>query len=66
MTSHDFEILIDGECPLCRREAALLRRLDRDHGRYSQPSTVTELLRLMHQYPDARVVAGGEHWHAAE
>ena len=28
-----FEILIDGECPLCRREAAAMRWLDRRHGR---------------------------------
>ncbi len=26
-------MLIDGDCPLCRREAALLRRLDRGRGR---------------------------------
>lgn len=29
----DFTILIDGECPLCAKEAALLRRLDRNRGR---------------------------------
>jgi predicted DCC family thiol-disulfide oxidoreductase YuxK len=28
-----FRVLIDGGCPLCRREAALLRRLDRSRGR---------------------------------
>ena len=28
-----FRVLIDGACPLCRREAALLRRLDRGRGR---------------------------------
>lgn len=28
-----FTILIDGDCPLCRHEAALLRRLDRGRGR---------------------------------
>lgn len=28
-----FTVLIDGACPLCRREAALLRRLDRRRGR---------------------------------
>ncbi|MHC4949249.1 MAG: thiol-disulfide oxidoreductase DCC family protein [Planctomycetota bacterium] len=27
-----FTILIDGDCPLCRREAALLARLDRGRG----------------------------------
>jgi predicted DCC family thiol-disulfide oxidoreductase YuxK len=28
-----FTVLIDGGCPLCRREADLLRRLDRGRGR---------------------------------
>ena len=28
-----FTVLIDGDCPLCRREAAMLRRLDRGRGR---------------------------------
>lgn len=28
-----FTIFIDGECPLCRREADLLRRLDQGRGR---------------------------------
>jgi predicted DCC family thiol-disulfide oxidoreductase YuxK len=28
-----FRVLIDGECPLCRREAAVLQRLDRGRGR---------------------------------
>jgi len=28
-----FTILIDGDCPLCRREAAVLRRMDRGRGR---------------------------------
>ncbi len=27
-----FTILVDGECPLCRREADLLRRMDRGRG----------------------------------
>ena len=29
----EFRVLIDGACPLCRREAALLRRLDRGRAR---------------------------------
>jgi len=33
MRSPDFTILIDGDCPLCAREASLLRRLDRGRGR---------------------------------
>lgn len=28
-----FTILVDGECPLCRKEAAFLRKLDRGRGR---------------------------------
>lgn len=28
-----FTLLIDGDCPLCRREGELLRRLDRGRGR---------------------------------
>jgi predicted DCC family thiol-disulfide oxidoreductase YuxK len=30
MTQAQFTILIDGQCPLCRREAAFMRRLDRE------------------------------------
>ncbi len=33
MSQTEFTILIDGECPLCRHEANLLRRLDRGRGR---------------------------------
>ena len=29
----EFRLLYDGECPLCRREVAALRRLDRGRGR---------------------------------
>jgi predicted DCC family thiol-disulfide oxidoreductase YuxK len=32
-TPWDFRVLYDGECPLCVREIALLRRLDRGRGR---------------------------------
>lgn len=32
-TSWDFRILYDGDCPLCVREVAMLRRLDRGRGR---------------------------------
>jgi predicted DCC family thiol-disulfide oxidoreductase YuxK len=31
--SWEFQLLYDGECPLCAREVALLRRLDRGRGR---------------------------------
>lgn len=33
MTGPEFTILVDGECPLCEREAELLRRLDGGRGR---------------------------------
>lgn len=33
MAEERFTIFIDGECPLCRHEASLLRRLDRGRGR---------------------------------
>lgn len=33
MAAQPFTILIDGDCPLCRGEARLLRRLDRGRGR---------------------------------
>ncbi len=33
MPTPAFTILIDGDCPLCRHEANLLKRLDRGHGR---------------------------------
>ncbi len=29
----EYEILVDGECPLCAKEAALLRRMDAGRGR---------------------------------
>lgn len=33
MTNWQFKILIDGECPICRREASFLRWLDDGRGR---------------------------------
>ncbi len=33
MTHPEFTVLIDGDCPLCQKEAALLERLDRGRGR---------------------------------
>lgn len=32
-SSPSFTLLVDGECPLCAKEAALLRRFDRGRGR---------------------------------
>lgn len=33
MGNPEFTILIDGECPLCRHEANMMRRLDRGRGK---------------------------------
>jgi len=33
MSDRPIKLLIDGDCPLCRREAAVIRRLDRGRGR---------------------------------
>jgi predicted DCC family thiol-disulfide oxidoreductase YuxK len=67
-------LLVDGECPLCRREAALLRRLDRGRGglfledisepgfdpaRYAR--TMPELMGTIHGVlPDGSLVTGLE------
>jgi predicted DCC family thiol-disulfide oxidoreductase YuxK len=67
-------VLIDGACPLCRQEEALLRRLDRGRGRLVmvdiaepdfQPSgvgrTMDELMGTIHGVlPDGTVVTGME------
>jgi predicted DCC family thiol-disulfide oxidoreductase YuxK len=69
-----FRIFIDGDCPLCRREAALLRRLDRGRGRLGieditapgfDPSRVgrsmDELMGTIHGVtPERAVVTGME------
>ena len=67
-------VLIDGECPLCRREAAFLRKLDRQRGRLAliditDPSfepeaygrSMDELMGHIHgQTGDGRLVTGVE------
>jgi predicted DCC family thiol-disulfide oxidoreductase YuxK len=67
-------ILIDGDCPLCRREARLLERLDRDRGRLEMvdiaasafdPSrfglTMEHVMGEIHAVlPDGRLVTGME------
>lgn len=69
-----FRVLIDGHCPLCRREAALLQRLDRGRGRLAmediaepgyEPShvgrTLDELMGTIHGVlPDGTIVTGME------
>lgn len=74
MHSWRFKALIDAECPLCRREAAFLRRLDRGRGllaledisarEFDAGSYGVSLDRLMGTIhgvlPDGRLVTGME------
>ena len=67
-------ILFDGECPLCAREIAFLRRLDRGRGRIAfediaapghDPSvyrldSATLMARIHGQLPDGSIVEGVE------
>jgi len=69
-----FTLLIDGDCPLCRREATLLERLDKGRGRLAledisapgfEPSrygrTMDDLMGSIHGVePDGRLVMGME------
>lgn len=56
----------DGNCPLCRREIALMRRLDRRgriafvdaNGPVSCPLDRTELLARFHAMEDGRLLSG--------
>lgn len=69
-----FEVFFDGACPLCRREIALLRRLDRGRGRIRftdidapdfDPAAIgrthAELMAEIHgRLPDGSLVTGVE------
>jgi predicted DCC family thiol-disulfide oxidoreductase YuxK len=63
------EVWFDGDCPLCRREIALMRRLDRRGairfhdvatGQGSCPIDRAELLARFHAREDGRLVSGAE------
>lgn len=63
------EVWFDGDCPLCRREIALMRRLDRRQaidfidvatGSGTCPIDRTELLARFHAREDGRMVSGAE------
>ena len=65
----EVEVWFDGDCPLCRREIALLRRLDRrgaivftdvTTGQGSCPIDREELLNRFHAREDGRMVSGAE------
>lgn len=63
------EVWFDGDCPLCRREIALMRRLDRRGaivftdvatGGGSCPIDRADLLARFHAREDGRLVSGAE------
>jgi len=63
------EVWFDGDCPLCRREIALMRRLDRRGairfhdvatGEGACPIDRAELLSRFHAREDGRLVSGAE------
>lgn len=63
------EVWFDGDCPLCRREIDLMRRLDRRGaivftdvatGQGSCPIDRAELLARFHAREDGRMVSGAE------
>lgn len=63
------EVWFDGDCPLCRREIALMRRLDRRGairfhdlatGQGACPIDRAQLLARFHAREDGRLVSGAE------
>lgn len=65
----ELEVWFDGDCPLCRREIAFLRRLDRRGrivftdvatGEGSCPIDRADLLARFHAREDDRMVSGAE------
>ena len=63
------EVWFDGDCPLCRREIALMRRLDRRRtirfhdvaaGQGACPIDRAQLLARFHAREDGRLVSGAE------
>lgn len=74
MSTPEFTILVDGDCPLCEREAAMLRRMDAGRGRLalvdiSEPdfdasrygrSHETLMARIHGVRPDGTVIEGVE------
>lgn len=63
------DVWFDGDCPLCRREIALMRRLDRRRairfidvaaGDGACPIDRAELLARFHACEDGRLVSGAE------
>lgn len=65
----DVEVWFDGDCPLCRREINLMRRLDRRGaivftdvatGQGNCPIDRADLLARFHAREDGRMVSGAE------
>lgn len=65
----DLEVWFDGDCPLCRREISLMRRLDRRgsirfidvaSGEGACPIDRQALLARFHAREDGRMVSGAE------
>ncbi len=70
MSSPKLKVWFDGACPLCQREIALMRRLDRDRAIHfvdvsedadpSCPIDQSELLARFHAEEDGTILSGAE------